>query len=137
MFKKEEIGEFKRAMDHFGWVENCIITPELISFTDKLYHRNWRLFPNQSEYNDRTYFPIHGECEENNEFRQCNAGFTVFEAMKRLDERLWFWAAHNLYGGPDYSKMDHMYCEMREDLVHYEYAPAYKFLSRYVDEDED
>ena len=130
MFTKENIDEFKNSMKRFGWVESCIITPELISFTDKLYHKNWRLLPNQSKYEDRTYFPIKGECEDNDEFRQCNASITVIDAMKHLDERLWFWAAHNLYGGADYSKIDYIYCKLRENMVHDEFAPAYKFLSK-------
>lgn len=40
MSAKEEIEEFKHAVDHLGWVESYVITPDLISFTDKMYHRN-------------------------------------------------------------------------------------------------
>lgn len=122
MFTKEEIDEFKQAMDRFGWVDSCVITPELISFSDKMYHRNWRLLPNESKTEGRRYYPIHAESNaKDGVFKQCNAGLTVMEAMKRLDERLWFWATTEK--DADYGRMNSLYCMLREEGVRQEYGP--------------
>ena len=43
------------------------------------------------------------------------------QAMRSLDERLWFWATTEK--DADYSRMNGLYCMIREEGVRQEYGP--------------
>ena len=85
MFTVNEINEFKSLGKEFPWIDNCEITSEYISFSDKMFHDKWRMLPNASKAGFR-YSIQH--CLKGMGFVYSNTGSSIRGALSNLDTLL-------------------------------------------------